>query len=227
MVHRLVQPRRPDRRHGGDRLRRGDLPHVAAEPALELPELGRLAALHLRLHHPRSRGDQHVQGPDHGDVEHRFGLVAHGGCGLHRRRPRDRARPSPVGQLRFHEDDQQHRVLRSQLQQHRLLVRLRHRASDGPVHDHRLRRLRPHERGDEAGLAWRGLGAADVRRRLGVLRLHPARRRDLCGAGRRRDARGGRLRRAVHLGHLTRPPLGGALARSSRYSRSSSARSRR
>ena len=32
LVHRLVQPRRADRGHRGDRLRRGDLHHVAAEP---------------------------------------------------------------------------------------------------------------------------------------------------------------------------------------------------
>ena len=32
LVHRLVQPRRADRGHGGDRLRRGDLHDVAPEP---------------------------------------------------------------------------------------------------------------------------------------------------------------------------------------------------
>ena len=39
-----------------------------------------------------------------------------------------------------------------------LLVRVRPRPADGPVHDHRLRRLGAHGRGDAAGLARRGVG---------------------------------------------------------------------
>ncbi len=48
LVHRLVQPRRPDRSHGRDRLRLRGLYDLAAEPALRLPEHDPLDPLHLR-----------------------------------------------------------------------------------------------------------------------------------------------------------------------------------
>src|SRR5436853_535812 len=62
--------------------------------------------------------------------------------------PRRRSRPSPVSELRLHTDGQQHRVQRRQHARDRLHLHLPDRAADGPVHDHRLRRIGAHERGD-------------------------------------------------------------------------------
>ena len=73
--------------------------------------------------------------------------------------------------------------------------------ADGPVHDHRLRRVGAHGRGDAQGVAHGGGRDVHVRRRLGRLRLHPARRRHLRDpehAGRADDNTP--ADRAVHLG---------------------------
>ena len=70
-----------------------------------------------------------------------------------------------------------------------LLVRVRHRAPDGAVHDHGLRRLGAPQRGDEGRCAGRCARHRDVGRRLGGLRVHPPGRRDVRGARRRGDAR--------------------------------------
>ena len=51
--------------------------------------------------------------------------------------------------------------------------------ADGPVHDHRLRRLGAHGRGDAPGVAHGGRRDVHVGRRVGRLRLHPARRGDV------------------------------------------------
>ena len=80
-----------------------------------------------------------------------------------------------------------------------VLVRLRDRTADGPVHDHRLRRLGAPQRGDEGRGARRGARHRHVGRRLGRVRLHPAGRRHVRRARRQRDARRRVVRRAVHL----------------------------
>ena len=66
-----------------------------------------------------------------------------------------------------------------------LHLRVPDRPADGPVHDHRLRRLGAHERGDAQGVARRRLGHGHVGRRLGDLRVRPARRGDVRDPGRR------------------------------------------
>ena len=68
--------------------------------------------------------------------------------------------PPPVGRLRLRQDDQQLGLLRHELREPDLLVRVRDRPADGPVHDHRLRRLRAPLRGDpERGAAARPSGS--------------------------------------------------------------------
>ena len=53
------------------------------------------------------------------------------------------------------------------------------RPADGPVHDHGLRRVGAHGRGDAPGLAIGGGRHVHVGRRVGGLRLHPPRRGDV------------------------------------------------
>ncbi len=65
---------------------------------------------------------------------------------------------------------------------------------DVPVHDHRLRRLGAHERGDAQRVAIGRDRHGDVGRRVGDLRVHPARRRHVRDPG-----PGGQHRRAVRL----------------------------
>ena len=64
------------------------------------------------------------------------------GVAHHRRRPRLRPEPPRVGLVRLHE-------VRQPLGLPLHALRLLHRAVDGPVHLHRLRRLCPHVGGDE------------------------------------------------------------------------------
>src|SRR5436190_1780553 len=112
-----------------------------------------------------------------------------------------------VGQLRLRANDQQHGLRRPELDEGRVHLRLPDRAADGPVHDHGLRRVRPHERRDAAGVHGRGLGHGHVGRRVRGLRLHPARRGDLCDPGegplRHRD-----VHRPEHLEGLDGQALG-------------------
>ena len=78
LVHRLVQPHRPDRRHRGDRLRPRDVRDGASELLVRLPEH---EGVHLpAVHHLPRRGarDQPAQRPDHGAAEHDLGVLAHG-----------------------------------------------------------------------------------------------------------------------------------------------------
>ena len=208
MVHRLVQPHRPDRRHGRDRIRVRDLHDLAAEPVVQLPELVRLHLPDVRDHPARGRADQHVQGPDHGVPEHVLCLVAHGRRARHRLRLCDRPRPPPVGQLRLHPDRQQHRLRRRVDVRGDLLLRLPDGVPDGPVHDHGLRRLRAHERGDPQRLDRRRLGHGDVGRRLGVLRVHPARGGHVRDPGQGAVGHLG-LHRPEHLAGLDGETLGG------------------
>ena len=112
LVHRLVQPRRPDRGHRGDRLRPGDVRDVAAGPALRLPEHVEVDLRHLHSGDGDRDSGQHVRGFDHRASEHDLGLVAHGRCRVHRARADHRPGQPPVGRLRLRRDDQQLRVQR-------------------------------------------------------------------------------------------------------------------
>ncbi len=49
-------------------------------------------------------------------------------------------------------------LLRRELREPGVLLRVRHRPADGPVHDHRLRRLGAHERGDAQRLGGAAIG---------------------------------------------------------------------
>ena len=79
LVHRLVQPRRPDRRHRRHRLRAGDLRDVADQPLVRLPEHEGVDAPHVHGRDADRRRAQHVQGQHHGDAQHDLRLLAHGG----------------------------------------------------------------------------------------------------------------------------------------------------
>ena len=89
-----------------------------------------------------------------------------------------------------------------------LLVRVRDRPADGAVHDHGLRRLGAHGRGDDSGLADGRGRHVHVRRRLRRLRVHPARRRDAGDPEHRRCRREPRLPRSLDLDRVDEPELG-------------------
>ena len=93
-----------------------------------------------------------------------------------------------------------------------VLARLRPRPADGPVHDHGLRRLGAHGRGDPPGLADGRGRHVHVRRRLGDLRLHPARRGDLRDPEHPGRARQHRRGGAVDLVDVDEPELVGRAA---------------
>ena len=124
-----------------------------------------------------ARPAQHVQGQHHRDAEHDLGLLAHGRRRVHRRSCLIIVPDNHQSRrLRLHRDDQQLRLLRrTRLRQHRVLVRLRARPADVAVHDHGLRRLGAHGRGDAPGVADGGCRHVHVGRRLRHLRLGAAR----------------------------------------------------
>ena len=71
LVHRLVQPRRADRGHGGDRLRAARSSRRRCSNLLfDYPNTVRLDLRHLHLSCWRSRPDQHAPRQRHGDAEH-------------------------------------------------------------------------------------------------------------------------------------------------------------
>ena len=157
------------------------------------------------------------------DAEHGLGVLAHGRSRADRAAAVHRSRPPPVGRLRLHGDDQRVRVRQREreLLQRRLLVRVRHRAADGPVHDHGLRRLGAHGRGDAGLLPDGRRGHVHVRRGVGDLRLHPSGRghvRDPAGVGADRP-----LHRPEQLGRGDERGLGRVPAPDLLSSRSSSA----
>ena len=97
------------------------------------------------------------------------------GASRDRADPDLRSRPAPVVQLRVHRALQQLRLQRRQHDQPRVLVRRRAvRFPPDPVHDHRLRRLRPPLRGDGVGLDGGGQGHLAVDLLLGARWIHPA-----------------------------------------------------
>ncbi|CAK7287077.1 putative Uncharacterized 50.6 kDa protein in the 5'region of gyrA and gyrB [Streptomyces misionensis JCM 4497] len=141
MVHGLVQRTGPGRGHRGHRLRRGLLPRGLPEPPVRLRG-------HPRPHRPALRRDpaaarpaEHLRGADRRLPEQCERVVARARRAGHRGRAGRRARPPPLGGLRLHPLRQ-----RDRLGQRRL--RGPPRPPDGPVHLHRLRRLRPYDRGD-------------------------------------------------------------------------------
>ena len=155
---RLVQPDRPDRRDGVDRLRPRDVRDDPAQLLVRLPERELLDLLPL-LRVPRGGGDhQHVPGQRHRVPEHDLGVLAHGRRRVDRAGPDRRARPAPVDRLRLHRDGEQLRLRRgrARLLEPRLLVRVRARAAVVAVHDHRLRRLGAPRRGDQQRVAHGG-----------------------------------------------------------------------
>ncbi len=98
----------------------------------------------------------------------------------------------PLVQLRLHRHAEPHGLGRRPgtdlVQQPGVLVRLLDGLPDGPVHDHRVRRIRPRRRGDAQGFALGRRRDVHVRRRLRDLRLHPARRGHRGAAGRSRSS---------------------------------------
>ena len=79
LVHRLVQPDRPDRDHGRHRLRRGGLRGRAAAAALgrHVQRHASTRSIYVYAVHPRAAcGDEHLQRPARRAPERRLGLVA-------------------------------------------------------------------------------------------------------------------------------------------------------
>ena len=110
--------------------------------------------------------------------------------------------------LRLRRDDQQLRVQRRELRRLHVPLRLRDRLADGAVHDHGLRCLGAHGRGDEAGLADGRDRNGDVGGRLGDLRLLPSARRDVRDPGHPGRYRRRRLRGDLHLADRARHDVG-------------------
>ncbi len=133
-------------------------------------------------------------------------------------RPDRRPRRPPELQLRLRPPDQQQRLQR----RHVLVLRPAARLPADPVHDHRLRRLRPHLRGDPRRLGSRGEGGLAVDLLLGADRLDRAAGDHLRGHQRRRRQRSARLR-ADAAGRSARARAGASSSSSSPSSASSSA----
>ncbi len=114
LVLGLVQPDRPDRRDGGDRLRRRRLLDGAAQPVVPGQHQHRHA--HGLRDVQRDRGSASAPEPERRAPARSdqldLSVVAHGRRRGDRGRPDRRARPSPVGVVRLHEDDQRVRIQR-------------------------------------------------------------------------------------------------------------------
>ncbi len=196
LVHRLVQLPRPGGDHRWHRLRRRVLHQLPAGPLVRLRRHASVAHdPHLRDRAVRARHAEPVRHPPGRPAERRQRLVAHLRRAAHRRHSDVRAeggRASRVSQVRIHRHGEPLRL------QARLLVHPADRAADGPVHLHRVRRLRAHDRRDpqrstqrparhrdvDPDLPDRRLGAADrphVRDPEGELRR---RSRARCGCAR-------------------------------------------
>ena len=147
LVHRLVQLPRPGRGHRGHRLRRRVLHQLPAGPLVRLRSSRTVAHdPDLRDRAVRARHAEPVRHPAGRPAERRQRLVAHLRRADHRRRPDLRAeggRASRVRQVRVHRPGEPVR-LQASAGRYILPVGLLH----GPVHLHRLRRLRAHDRGD-------------------------------------------------------------------------------
>ncbi len=209
VVHGLVQPGRPDRGHGCDRLRPRDLQHCPDELLVRLPELEGLRLPHVCDRAGRRSPPEPV--PDHGDgdAEHDLGLLAHDRGRTDRDHPVHGPGQPPVVQLRLLRDAQPDgvgwRICSEHIRQPRVLVRRPHRPAHVPVHDYGVRRVGTRRRRDPAGVAVCGRRDVHVRRRVRGLRLHPARCRHGSAAGR---AGLRPVHRAVELGRRHGGELG-------------------
>ena len=122
----------------------------------------------------------------------------------------------PVALVRVHADHQQ-LGLRRRNDPVRARVPARARAGHAApaVHDHGVRRVGAHGRGDQQRVADGGDGDVDLRRRLRDLRLDPPRRGDVRDPEQPGGARHGqrpRAARALDLGRVDEPGLGGGAA---------------
>ena len=99
LVHRLVQPDRPDLRDGGDRLRRGDVRLVAVQPLVRHVDDAAARVHRLHVRHPAAPRDQPLRPADPEPAQHRLGLVAHGRRRGHRADP-DRRSPTTTSRSR-------------------------------------------------------------------------------------------------------------------------------
>ncbi len=186
LVHRLVQPDRPGGRDRLGRLRRRhvlELHPVVLRTALPGCQLcprerpGR-ASPHVRAvrdHPGGSRSDQHLLLAPGGVVHQDLGVVARDrGAGDHRDPDRG-PEPPPELRVRVRPPDQ---PLRFQ-QPHVLVLRAAARVPADHVHDHRLRRLGAHLRGDQRRRRGRAQGRVAVGVLLGRVRLGGAAGTDL------------------------------------------------
>ena len=177
LVHRLVQPRRPDRGHGVDRVRPRDLFDRTSQLLVRLPEHEGVRLPLIRGRADSGPRDQPVQGQLHGNAEHHLRLLAHDRRRRGRRRPDHRSRHPPLIQFGLHRHGQRDRLGQWHDVGLHLLLRLPHRPTDVPVHDHGLRRLCSRRRGDAQCVAGGSGRHVHVGRGVGLLRLHPARSR--------------------------------------------------
>ncbi len=221
----VVQPHRPGRGHRGDRLRARAL-RAGALRLLVLvhgahERLVRRVVRCLDVHPLRAlpvggSPDQPAEHPPDVRAEHDLGLVAHGRRRRDRRDPDHRPERPPVALVRVHADHQQ-LGLRRRNDPVRARVPARARAGDAApaVHDHRVRRVGAHRRGDQQRVPDGGDGDVDLRCRLRDLRLDPARRGDVRDPEQPGGARHGqrpRASRALDLGRVDGPELGGGAA---------------
>ena len=154
VVHRLLQPHRPDRRHRQRRLR------AVGVHRLLHPHVRRRLQAHRRedLHHlPHRAGGarpaQHVpHRPREGDGRHQR-VVARDRCGHHRRRAVHRAQQQARHRGRLRRSSSRAHRLDGRCVRHHLSLRARSTA--GAVHDHRFRCIRARQRGDR-GRSHRG-----------------------------------------------------------------------
>ncbi len=151
LVHRLVQPHRPDRGDGLGRLRLRDVHEHGLRP-LRLRPVQRRRRRNF-LHgtfvavHPgarAARGHQHRRQPPRRAVQLDLGLVARRRRRGDRGGPDRRSRPARQRRLRLHRAPQQLGLQR----RHVLVLRPAARLPADAVHDHRLRLVRAHLRGD-------------------------------------------------------------------------------
>ena len=175
-------------------------------------------------HHPgAARVDQHLRPADHPPAAERLGVVARVRRGRDRADPDVRPGQPPERVLGVRRAAEQLRLRR---RRHRRRDVLALRAAAGlpahPVHDHRVRRVRPRVRGDQGRVAGGGQRPLAVDRVLGDRRLDPA-----AGVAVRRHRRRGHQRRRPASRELSwRPrsrPASSRPSSSSRRSASSSA----
>ena len=208
LVHRLVQPRRPRRGRRVGRLRLRDVHLRAAEPVERRPrrrELRRRRGAGRRVHRVRvraraARADQHLLVAPRRAVQQRVGLVARRRRRGDHRDPHLRAREPPGLLVRLRRDDQQLRLQPG----HVLALRAAARLPAHAVHDHRLRRVRAHLRGDARRGGRRAQGRLALGLLLGADRLGPAARAHVRRDRRRRDQR--RRRRLARRSSTARCP---------------------